>query len=422
MNRSLRPNALYAQAGGVTAVINTSMAAVIETYRRFPNHFGKLYGARNGILGVLHEDLVELAHTDTATLNQLMHLPGGALQACRFDLDPIDENPAQYERVYQVLKAHNIGVFFYNGGNGSMLTAQKIAAFCAQKGHPLQVIGIPKTIDNDMAHTYCCPGYGSAAKFIATSLLEAVLDLRAMYPTSTKVFLIETMGRHTGWLALAGSLILDLMPDTPLLTLFPERPFHYEDFLKRVKRQIAQSGYSVVIVGEGIKTPDGEFYAVARPNHAHMNWSQMGGAACKLADTLRHDLNTKVHVALPDYLQRSAAHLVSVTDWEMAYEVGKAAVMAAVQREHGKLPTIVKTLDEPFDWTTQLISIETVADLERPVPDAFITADGYHVTHQALRYLRPLVTGERPMSWHHGLPNLTPVTFPPVAKKLTPYN
>lgn len=421
MKPSLPTNALYAQAGGVTAVINTSMAAVIETCRLFPDVFGKLYGARNGILGVLHEDLVDLSSTDTDTLDQLMHLPGGALQACRFDLDPIEENPAQYERVYQVLKAHNIGVFFYNGGNGSMLTAQKVADYCAAKGHALQVIGIPKTIDNDMTHTHCSPGYGSAAKYVASSLLEAALDLRAMYPTSTKVFLMETMGRHTGWLALAGSLVLDQLPDLPLLTLFPERPFHYEDFLARVQAHIAQSGYCVVVVGEGIKTPDGNFYAVARPNREHMSWSQMGGAACKLADELRRDLDTKIHVAIPDYLQRAAAHMVSLTDWEMAYEVGKAAVRAAVQGEHGKLPAIVKTLDEPFDWTTELVPFEQVADEERPVPDSFITADGYHVTHQALAYLRPLVAGERPLNWHHGLPDLKPVTFPPVTKRLPDY-
>lgn len=418
MTGSSVTNVLYAQAGGVSAVINTSLAAVIETVRAFPDRFGRLYGARNGILGVLHEDLVDLTDTSAETLERLQHLPGGALQACRFDLDPPEDNPAQYERVYQVLKAHNIGVFLYNGGNGSMLTARKVADYCAERGHSLQVIGIPKTIDNDLDLSHAAPGYGSAAKFFATSLLEAVLDLRAMYPTSTRVFLMEAMGRHTGWIALAGSLILDQLPDTPLLTLFAERPFDYDAFLPRVRECIDRHGYCVIVVSEGIRTPDGDFFAVARCNSEHIGWSQMGGAAMKLADWLRRDLDTKIHAAVPDYLQRSAAHLVSLTDWEMAFEVGRTAVEAAAAGRNGVLPVIHKTADAPFEWDTRLIEIEAVADLERQVPDDFITLEGYHATSKALEYLRPLVAGERPVPWHHGLPDLRPVSFPPVPKKL----
>ena len=413
-----KTNILYAQAGGVTPVINTSMAAVIETARRFPERFGRLYGARNGILGVLREDLVDLTNTDTETLTRLKHLPGGALQACRFDLDPVEENPAQYERVYQVLKAHDIGVLLYNGGNGSMLTAQKVADYCTERGHALQVIGIAKTIDNDLAHTHCAPGYGSAAKFFATSLLEAVLDLRAMYPTSTKVFVMEAMGRHTGWIAMSGALILEQLPDTPLLILFPERPFVYEDFLARVKEAISTYGYCVVVVGEGIKTPDGDFFAVARCNSEHIGWSQMGGAAMKLADWLRRDLDTKIHAAVPDYLQRSAAHLISLTDWEMAYDAGRAAVEAAAAGKSGILPVIKKVSDDPFEWEMAQVDFVTVAETEKSVPELFIAADGYHVTHHALNYLRPLVAGERPIPWHHGLPDLKPVHFPDVSRKL----
>ncbi len=418
MPPSSSTNILYAQAGGVTPVINTSLAAVIETARRWPERFGRIYGARNGILGVLQEALLELTDADSDTLTRLKRLPGGALQACRFDLDPFDRNPAQYERVYQVLKAHDIGVFLYNGGNGSMLTAQKVADYCAERGHTLQVIGIPKTIDNDLALSHCSPGYGSAAKFFATSLLEAVLDLRAMYPTSTKVFVMEAMGRHTGWIALSAALILEQLPETPLLILFPERAFVYEDLLDRVKDAIAEHGYCVVVVAEGIKTPDGEFFAVARSNSEHAEWSQMGGAAIKLADWLRRDLDTKVHVAVPDYLQRSAAHLVSLTDWEMAYDTGRAAVEAAVDGHSGVLPVIRKVADAPFEWDMTLVDFAAVAEAEQTVPDGFISADGYHATEVALGYLRPLVAGERPMLWHHGLPELRPVSFPSLRKKL----
>jgi 6-phosphofructokinase 1 len=251
--------------------------------------------------------------------------------------------------------------------------------------------------------------------------MEAVLDLRAMYATSTKVFLMEAMGRHTGWIALSGSLILEQLPDTPLLILFPERTFKYQDFLKRVKENIAQYGYCVVVVAEGIKTPDGEYFAVARCNSEHIGWSQMGGAAMKLADWLRRDLDTKIHAAVPDYLQRSAAHLVSLTDWEMAYDAGRAAVEAAVQGHKGVLPVITQINNEPFEWNTRLVTFTEVAEAEQTVPDLFITADGYHVTHHALNYLRPLVAGERSVPWHHGLPDLKPVSIPMLIKRLPPW-
>ncbi|HIQ39657.1 MAG TPA: 6-phosphofructokinase [Sulfurivirga caldicuralii] len=414
-------NILYAQAGGVTPVINTTLAAVIETCQRHFGHIGALYGARNGILGVLHEDLVALTHTDTATLNQLKHLPGGALQACRFDLDTEADNPQQYERIYQVFKAHQIHAFLYNGGNGSMLTAQKVADYCARRGHPIQVIGIPKTIDNDLAHTHCSPGYGSAAKFFATSLLEAALDLRAMYPTSTKVFIMEAMGRHTGWIALSGTLITENLPDVPLQILFPERPFDYDALLRRVKQDLSRHDHCVIVVAEGLRTADGELFAVARPNSLHRDWSQLGGAGIKLADELRRDLDTKVHVAVPDYLQRSAAHMVSLTDWEMAYDVGRAAVEAVLAGRTGVLPVIHKVAEDPFEWHTPYVDISTVANAERPVPPSFIREDGYGATQAAIDYLRPLIAGERPVFWHHGLPDLRPVQFPAVDKRCPPW-
>ncbi len=418
MTQFSKPNALYAQAGGVSAVINTSMAAVIETVRAHPDTFGTLFGARNGILGVLREDLVNLSALSDWELQRLKQLPGGALQACRFDLDPIEENPAQYERVFQVLKAWNIRYFFYNGGNGSMLTAQKVADYCAEHGHELNVIGVAKTIDNDLALTHCSPGYGSTAKFFATSLLEAALDLRAMYPTSTKIFLMEAMGRHTGWIALSAALVQDRLPDLPLLILFPERVFDYAQTLTRIRQCIAEYGYCVVIVGEGIKTANGQFYAVARPNREHMGWSQMGGAAIKLADELRRDLDTKIHAAVPDYLQRSAAHLVSRVDWTLAYDAGKASVEAAVRGEAGVLPIVVKTGENPFEWRFESCPLEKIADLEKTVPDEFITDDGYGATEAGKAYVRELIQGEHPIHWRDGLPDLYPLHLAALPRRL----
>jgi len=418
MTPSSKPNALYAQAGGVSAVINTSMAAVIETVRAHPQTFGTLFGARNGILGVLREELINLSVLSDWELQRLKQLPGGALQACRFDLDPIEENPAQYERVFQVLKAWNIRYFFYNGGNGSMLTAQKVADYCAAQGHELHVIGVAKTIDNDLALTHCSPGYGSTAKFFATSLLEAALDLRAMYPTSTRVFLMEAMGRHTGWIALSAALVHDRLPDLPLLILFPEHPFDYAATLDRVRACLKKHGHCVIVVGEGIKTPDGQFYAVARPNREHMGWSQMGGAAVKLADALRHDLDTKIHAAVPDYLQRSAAHVVSAVDWALAYDAGKASVEAAVRGESGVLPIVVKTGEKPFRWRFESCPLEKIADLEKTVPDAFISADGFGATEAGKAYVRELIRGERPLNWKDGLPDLYPLHLAALPRRL----
>jgi len=415
-------NVLYAQAGGVTAVINASAAGVFEMCKRHPEVFDRIYAAKNGIEGVLEENLIDLTHIDNDTLDKLKHLPGAAFEACRFDLDPLDKNPAQYERVLQVFKHYQIGYFFYNGGNGSMVTAQKVADYCTEHGHPMTCIGVAKTIDNDLALSHCSPGYGSAAKYIATSVLEATLDLYAMHRTSTKFFALEAMGRNAGWLALAGGLIKTKIPDVPLIILPAERPFNQTKFLNRVKEFITQKGYCVCVVSEGLQDESGQYVAIQNIEHTeYKDYPQLGGVAHTLANMVRSTLHCKTHSAVPDYLQRSASHLVSATDWEMAYRAGKASVTAALEGHHGVLPVVEMIHTTPFVWRYKNVKLMEVADLEKHVPDEYLTADGMDVTQAAIDYLTPLVKGERHPVFKRGLPDIAPIAFELLPKVLPPY-
>lgn len=416
-------NVLYAQAGGVSAVINASAAGVIETVKQHPDTFGKVYAAINGIKGVLDEALVDLEQLTANELERLKYLPGAAFKACRFDLESEQERPDQYQRVLDVFTQYEIGYFFYNGGNGSMLTAQKVADFCCRHGHPVTCIGVAKTIDNDLDLSHCSPGFGSAAKYLATSFLEATLDIQSMHQTSTKFFVMETMGRNVGWLSIAPGLVKQVIPDLPLIILPAERPFKRDAFLAKVQQLIAKHGYCVCSVSEGVRTEDGQFISIEGEEHAHGHtFTQLGGVAEKLGHLVADKLGVKTHSANPDYLQRSAGHLVSLTDWEMGYQAGAAAVTAALNGEHGVLPVIEKLADQPFKWGFKTVALETVADLEKSVPDHFITEDGMDITQAALDYLQPLIEGEHPVKFKQGLPDISPLQLTKMPCKLTPFD
>lgn len=411
-------NVLYAQAGGVSAVINTSAAGVIETVKQHPEKFGKIYAAINGIKGVLEENLVDLDSISSEDLARLKYLPGAAFKSCRFDLEAQDQRPDQYQRVFEIFTHYEIGYFFYNGGNGSMLTAQKVADYCRRHGHPVICIGVAKTIDNDIALSHCSPGFGSAAKYLATSFFEAVIDIQSMHQTSTQFFVMETMGRNVGWLSLAPGLVQELIPDLPLIILPAERPFKQSVFLAEVKRLVDQSGYCVCSVSEGIRNENGSFISIEGEEHAHGHvFTQLGGVSEKIGHLVAQHLGIKTHSANPDYLQRSASHMVSLTDWEMAYQAGSEAVEAAMRGEHGTLPIIEKLADDPFKWRFKSVNLQDVADLEKCVPDEFIRQDGMGVTQAGLDYLRPLIQGEHAISFKGGLPDISPLQLNLISKQ-----
>lgn len=414
-----RRNLLYAQSGGVTAVINATAAAVIEAARRHPRAIGAVYGARHGILGALAEDLVDTAVLDDVALAALALTPGGAFGSCRFDLDSPEDNPAQYDRLFAVLAAHDIGYFLYNGGNGSMDTVAKISAAARQRDYPLVAIGVPKTVDNDLEGSDCSPGFGSAAKYVATAMLEAGMDLASMSGRKGRVFVMEVMGRNAGWLAAATALAARGREDAPPhIILLPEVPFEDEVFLARVRETVERLGYCTITVSEGIRRADGSL--VMEQDHDTKGHVQLGGAGQCIARLIHARLGYKHHWAIPDYLQRAAGHLVSATDLAQARAVGSAAVEYAVHGRDAVMPAIARESDEPYRWRVEAVDVRAIANLERCVPAHYIRADGLHVTEAALRYLQPLVEGEVPRPWRGGLPDYPQPELPPVARKLPP--
>lgn len=425
LNHGIEPkdnNILYAQAGGVSAVINTSAAAVLETVAEYPNVFGKRYVALDGIEGVLEENLLDIDQQEPALLDTLKHQPAAAFQSCRFDLAALEKDESQYQRILAVFKQYQIGYFFYNGGNGSMVTAKRVADYCAKHGHPVICIGVAKTIDNDLDLSHCSPGFGSAAKYLATSFLEATLDVYSMHRSSTKCFIMETMGRNAGWLTMAAGLIKDVIPDVPLILLPAERAFDAERFIKRAQLLVEQKGFCVIAVSEGIKDENDRYLNIADIEHtkAH-DYTQLGGAASQLAQLVKSKLGYKTHYAIPDYFQRSASHMVSEADWQLAYGAGKAAVEAAVKGEHGVLPVVQCISHTPFQWRYKTESLMEIADLEKRVPDTFISADGMDITPSGLAYLRPLIQGEHKIPYQNGLPNIPILHFKLVEKQLPFY-
>lgn len=407
-------NILYAQSGGVTAVINASACGVIETARRFPHKFGKVFAAQEGILGVLREQIYDLDQEDPAQIAMLRHTPGGAFGSVRRDIGSPETHPHEYQRLVDVLKAHDIGTFFYNGGGGSMLTAAKVARFARAHGLDLTVVGIPKTIDNDLPLTDTSPGFGSAAKYIATSVREVALDLAAMSGTSTKVFILEVMGRHAGWLAAAAGLAFE-GEDTPLLILLAEIDFEPKRFLDVLHDKVERHGWCVVVAAEGLMC-HGNFCTQAAESEI-FGHEQLGGLAPMLAKLTR-DAGYKTHWAVSDYFQRSARHIASRVDVEQAYACGAAAVSFAAAGKTDVMVTIRRTSDVPYLWTLDAVHLDQVADIELPVPPEFIREDGYGITQAARHYMLPLIQGEDVPPFRDGLPLFAQLKLKHVTPKL----
>ncbi|MBT4519020.1 MAG: 6-phosphofructokinase [Halieaceae bacterium] len=410
-------NAFYAQSGGVTAVINASACGIIETARKNRNRIGKVFAGRNGIIGALQEDLIDTSKESKAAIHALVSTPSGAFGSCRHKLRSLEENRAEYERLIEVFKAHNIGYFFYNGGGDSADTCLKVSQLSHTLGFPLQAIHVPKTIDNDLPLTDNCPGFGSVAKYIAISTREAALDVASMCETSTKVFILEVMGRHAGWIAAAAGLAAEREGDAPHIILFPEIAFNREKFLARVKRCIKRHGFCVIVASEGTQYKDGTFLAESGLRDA-FGHAQLGGLAPTLAQMIKSEHGYKYHWAVADYLQRSARHIASATDVEQAYAVGVAAVEFALQGKNAIMPIIVRGKGKRYRWSIGEAPLELAANQEKKMPRSFISRDGFGITDKAVAYLEPLIAGEAYPEYRKGLPRYTRLKNVAVPKKL----
>jgi 6-phosphofructokinase 1 len=412
-----KTNAFYAQSGGVTSVINASACGVIETARRHKDRIGKVFAGRNGIIGALTEDLIDTSKESAATIAALRHTPAGAFGSCRYKLKSIDANRREYERLIDVFRAHGIGMFFYNGGGDSADTCLKISGLGAQMGFALQAIHVPKTIDNDLPITDTCPGFGSVAKYVAVSTLEASLDVASMAKTSTKVFVLEVMGRHAGWIAAAGAMASTKERPLPIVVLFPEVPFDEDAFLRAVADHVKRHGWCTVVVSEGAKNAKGEFLADQGTRDA-FGHAQLGGVAPVVAGLVKDRLKSKIHWAVADYLQRSARHIASKTDVAQAYAVGKAAVELALKGRNAVMPAIERTSDKPYKWRIATAELSDVANVEKFMPSDFISKDGLGITEKCRRYLEPLMAGEDYPPYRGGLPRYAAPKLVAVAKKL----
>ena len=414
---AIAKNAFYAQSGGVTAVINASACGVIETARQNKNEIANVYAGRNGIIGALTEDLIDTSQESDADIAALRHTPSGAFGSCRYKLKGLEENQAQYERLIEVFKAHNIGYFFYNGGGDSADTCHKVSQLSEKMGFPIQAIHVPKTVDNDLPITDVCPGFGSVAKYIAVSTREASYDVVSMAKTSTKVFVIEVMGRHACWIAAAGGLASDEDNPIPIIILFPEVEFNQEAFINKVKEKVEQYEYCSIVVSEGAHWPDGKFLAEQGTRDA-FGHAQLGGAAPVVANMVKDALGYKYHWAVADYLQRAARHIASKTDVDQAYALGKAAVEMALAGDNAVMPTIDRKSDEPYVWEIGKAKLEDVANVEKMMPKEFITEDGFGITEACRRYLSPLIEGEDYPPYENGLPKYVTLKNNPVEKIL----
>ena len=412
-----KKNALYAQSGGVTAVINASAAGVIETARENGDIIGKVYAGLNGIVGALQEELIDTSKESAVDVTALKHTPGGAFGSCRYKMKRYEDSPLEYERLIAVFKAHDIGYFFYNGGGDSADTCLKVSQIAEKMGYPIQAIHIPKTIDNDLPLTDCSPGFGSVAKYVATSTREASLDIASMCATSTKVFILEVMGRHAGWIAASGGLAAEQAGDAPHIILFPEIPFSREDFISKVEQTIAAKGYCVVVASEGAQYSDGAHISGSLNKDA-FGHQQLGGVAPTLASMIKQSTGYKYHWALADYLQRSARHIASKTDVDQAYAVGKRAVELAVQGKSSVMVSIERGAGKQYSWSLGEASLEKVANMEKKMPRSFITKDGFGITQKARDYLQPLIAGEDHPPYKNGLPDYVALKNIMVPKKL----
>lgn len=410
-------NAFYAQSGGVTAVINASACGVIETARKHKDKIGKVLAGRNGIIGALTEDLIDTSKESVKAIAGLRTTPSGAFGSCRFKLKSLEANQREYERLIEVFKAHNIGYFFYNGGGDSADTCYKVSQLSEKLGYPVQAIHVPKTVDNDLPITDNCPGFGSVAKYIAVSTLEATFDVRSMCATSTKVFVLEVMGRHAGWIAAAGAMASTKDCELPIVVLFPEVLFDQKKFLAKVNGLVKKFGYCTVVVSEGCHYPDGKFLAEQGTRDA-FGHAQLGGAAPVVANMIKDALGHKFHWGVADYLQRAARHIASKSDVDQAYAMGKAAVEYALKGHNSVMPTVERVSNAPYKWKVGMAPLSKVANVEKMMPKNFISPDGFGITAKCREYLAPLMKGEDYPAYKDGLPQYVTLKNVGVAKKL----
>jgi len=418
----MKKNILYAQSGGVTPVINATACGVIETARKHRDRIGKVFAGKDGIIGILREELIDTSKENRSAIAALRHTPGGAFGSCRYKLKSIEESRREYERLIEVLRAHDIGYFFYNGGGDSADTAHKVSQIGKNLGFEVQCIGVPKTIDNDLPVTDNCPGFGSVAKYVAVSILEASLDVESMASSSTKVFILEVMGRHAGWIAAAAGLAAREEGDPPHIILFPEVPFRQREFLAKVKNAVERHGYCSIVVSEGVRDAKGKFLSDTGTRDA-FGHAQLGGVAPVVASIVREKLGYKYHWAVSDYLQRSARHVASRTDVEQAYAVGAAAVELALEGKSGVMPVIKRLSNDPYRWKIGETTLGRVANREKMMPKSYIAADGFGITAAARRYLAPLIQGEDyPPYGRDGLPKYVRMKKVLLAKKLPKFD
>ena len=411
-------NAFYAQSGGVTAVINASACGLIETARANNSQMGKVLVGRNGILGALNEELIDTSKESKKDIAGLRSTPGGAFGSCRFKLKSLQEDAREYQRLIEVFQAHDIGYFFYNGGGDSQDTANKVSELGKKLDFPVQCIGIPKTVDNDLPHTDCSPGFGSVAKYIAISTKEAALDIESMCATSTKVFVLEVMGRHAGWIAASSVLASEGEGDAPHIVLLPEIPFSKKNFLKKVNCTVKEKGFCVVVVSEGVRDSKGKFLSDSAAGKDAFGHLQLGGVAPVIANMITDNLGFKNHWAVADYLQRSARHIASGVDVEQAYQVGRAAVKFALQGKTAVMSTIIRKNDQPYRWSIGEVKLSRVANMEKKMPRSYIDAEGFNITKKGRNYLAPLIKGEDFPKFQNGMPVYAKLKRQLVAKKL----
>lgn len=412
-----KANLFYAQSGGVTSVINASACGVIETARQHKDRIGKVYAGRNGIVGALNEELIDTSKETASSIAALRCTPAGAFGSCRYKLKSYEENQREYERLMEVFQAHNIRYFLYNGGGDSQDTANKVAEISQKVGFPITCIGVPKTVDNDLPITDNCPGFGSVAKYVAVSIREAGLDVASMCESSTKVFVLEVMGRHAGWIAGAAGLAAEQEGDAPHIILFPEIAFNREKFLRKVRATVKKFGYCAIVVSEGAQNKDGTFLADAGGKDA-FGHVQLGGVAPFVAEMIKQETGFKYHWAVADYLQRSARHIASATDVQQAYAVGKAAVEFALAGKNAVMPTIVRGSGKKYSWRIGEAKLADVANVEKMMPRNYISRDGFHITDKAREYFAPLIAGEDFPPYKQGIPQYARLKKVLVKKKL----
>lgn len=413
-------NLFYAQSGGVTAVINATACGVIQAAREHGEVIGNVFAGRNGILGALHEDLIDTSLESDAAIAALRHTPGGAFGSCRYKLKGLDESRAQYERLIEVFRAHDIRYFLYNGGNDSMDTAWKVSQIAGKLHYPLTCVGIPKTVDNDLVETDNCPGFGSVAKYVAVSMMEAGLDVASMARTSTKIFVMEVMGRHAGWITAAAGLAARTPAEAPHILLFPEIPFDEAAFLARVDACVREHDFCAIAVSEGLRGADGKLLAESGTRDA-FGHAQLGGVGQQVAELIKAKLGHKYHWALPDYLQRSGRHIASGTDAQQAYALGRRAVELAIEGRNAVMPAIVRVSDTPYAWKIDVAQLQDVANREKMMPRHFISDDGFGITEACRKYLQPLIEGEDYPPYVNGLPAYVSLKNESVPRTLPPF-